>query len=273
MNRPEMLPRIPSAAQVVRRNKPWTVRSAQATAPAPALRHGQSPAPMTRRYEVSWIDDDGTIDSFVRIAPAIPIFENAFSAFAHGALVATSEGPVAVEDLVPGMEVETVAGGFEQLRWIGAMTFIPDAPAQDDRPQRLYRVTADALGFGRPANDVTFGPAARILNRDPAVRTALGCEAALAPVSSFEDGVGVVAVAPATPVRIYHLAFNGHHVIRAGGIEVETYHPGPDAHYSMSQELRKVFLSLFPYMETLQGFGRVLWPRFETQDTGEFEIV
>lgn len=261
--------RLSSGATVVRRHKPWTIRSTSQPNPTPTPKH----IGMTRRYEVTWIDDDGNIDNFMRICPAIPIFEQAFSAFAHGALIATSEGPVPVEDLVPGMEIETAAGGFERLRWVGAMTLIPGAPTDDDHPQRLYRVTADALGFGRPTTDVTFGPAARILNRDAMVRQALGSEAALAPVSTFEDGVGVVALNPVSPVRVYHLAFDGHHVIRAGGIEVESYHPGPDAHYSMSRELRQVFLSLFPHMETLQGFGRVLWPRFETQESGDYELV
>ena len=266
MNRPTSLS---SPATVVRRNKPWTIRNAgQPAAPVPPRSTG-----LTRRYEVTWVDDDGNVDSFVRVGPAIPIFEQAFSAFAHGAMIATDEGPVAVEDLVPGMMVETSSGSYERLRWVGAMTLIPGAPVPDDQPQCLYRVTADALGLGRPPMDVTFGPAARILNRDPAIRNALGAEAALAPVATFEDGVSVVALTPASAVRVYHLAFDGHHVIHAGGIEVESYHPGPDAHYSMSQELRQVFLSMFPHMETLQGFGRVLWPRFETQDEGEFEIV
>lgn len=263
--------RVHTGTSVVRRHKPWTIRStSQPPQPVPVPRA----TGLTRRYEVTWIDDDGNIDNFLRVGPAIPIFEQAFSAFAHGAVITTQAGPVAVEDLVPGMKVETATGDYVTLRWIGAMTLIPGAPTSGgDEPQRLFRVTADALGFGRPGTDVTFGPAARILNRDPAIRAALGSEAALAPISTFEDGVGVVALTPASPVRVYHLAFDGHHVIRAGGMEVESYHPGPDAHYSMSTEMRTVFLSLFPHMETLQGFGRVLWPRFEAQDGETFELV
>lgn len=261
---------VSTGASVVRRHKPWTIRSAGQNAPAQSA---PKTLGMTRRYEVTWIDDDGNVDDFLRVAPAMPIFEQAFSAFAHGAVINTAEGPVAVEDLVPGMMIETASGEHQQLRWVGAMTMIPGAPVADEGSQRLYRVTADALGFGRPTTDVTFGPAARILNRDPVIRQALGSEAALAPVTSFEDGVGVVALTPVSPVRVYHLALDGHHVIRAGGIDVETYHPGPDAHYSMSTELRDVFMSLFPHMSSLQGFGRVLWPRFETQDGGTFEIV
>lgn len=267
MPTPKSLAAAAGVAHVDRRHKPWTVL----TATRPGLRPQE--VKLTRRYEISWIDDDGTLDSFVRIAPALPIFETAFSAFAHGATVATTEGPVPVEDLEPGMGVETATGEVAPLRWIGAITLVPGAPSAADTPPRLYRVTADTFGLGRPAGDVTFGPAARFLDRTPAIRNALGCEAALAPVSTFADGVGVVEIAPVSPVRVYHLAFDDHHVIRVGGIEAESYHPGADCHYSMSRELRDIFLSLFPHVATLQGFGRVIWPRYEPQEDGNYEIV
>lgn len=266
MSRPD---RVPTNAAVVRRHKPWTIRNN--TLPSPGIPAAKNHG-LTRRYEVTWINNDGQIDNFLRVGPAIPIFEQAFSAFSHGAMISTIDGPVSVEDLEPGQMIETANGTFEPLRWIGAMTLIPGAPTNGDVPQKLYRITADALGLARPATDVTFGPAARILNRDPAIRAALGAEAALAPISSFEDGMGVIALNPVAPVRVYHLALDTHQVIRAGGVDVESYHPGPDAHYSMSTELRSVFLSMFPHLDSLQGFGRVIWPRFEAQD-GTFEIV
>ena len=261
---------VPQGTAAPRRHKPWTVFSN--TNPQPQRPAGR-PIPLTRRYEVTWIDDDGHLDSFVRIAPALPVFEQAFCAFAHGALVSTTEGPVPVEDVEPGMVVETVSGGAERLRWVGAITLVPGAPSAEDAPQKLYRVTADSFGLGRPASDVTLGPGARLMNRDPAIRNALGCEAALAPVTTLADGHGVVEMTPVSPVRVYHLAFDGHHVIRVGGIEAESFHPGPDAHYSMSRELRETFLSLFPYVATMQGFGRVLWPRFEEGQDGGYEFV
>lgn len=257
------------APRITHRHKPWTVLNRSQSPTAPVEHH----IALTRRYEVSWIDATGAFDSFVRIAPALPLFEQAFSAFAHGAIVQTSEGPVAVEDLVPGMGVETAAGDMVTLRWMGAITLVPGAPTAHETPQKLYRVSADAFGLGRPSSDVTFGPAARLLNRDPAIRNALGCDAALAPISTFADGVAVAALNPVSPVKVYHLGFDGHHVLRVGGIEVESYHPGPDAHYSMSRELREVFLSLFPHIEDMQGFGRVLWPRFETHEDGNMEIL
>ncbi|MEL6645986.1 MAG: Hint domain-containing protein [Pseudomonadota bacterium] len=251
---------------VNRPTKAWTVRS------APVQRRQVRQVALTRRYEVMYLDDDAQIQDFIRVAPAIPIFEQAFSAFAHGVLINTAQGPVAVEDLVPGMEIETANGGTTTLKWVGAITMVPGAPSASDEPQRLYRITADALGLARPATDATFGPAARLLKRDPAVVNALGAEAALSPVKTMEDGVSVVALNPVSPVRVYHLAFDSHQVIMANGVEVESYHPGPDAHYSMSQELRDLFVSLFPHIDSLQGFGRMMWPRFDSEAHEMYEL-
>ena len=41
------------------------------------------------------------------MAPATPGIEASCGAFAHGTLIHSAEGPVAVEDLVPGMLIET----------------------------------------------------------------------------------------------------------------------------------------------------------------------
>jgi hypothetical protein len=218
--------------------------------------------PYTRRYDVSWMDDAGFLEDFSRVAPAMPIFEAGFNALAHGALVATPRGHVAVEDLVPGMMIETVNGGPARLRWIGAMTLVPDAPNRGV-PDRLYRVVADSLGFARPAVDVTLGPGARLLDRSPEVCRGLGTEAALVPVQARADGESIIEIAPVSALRVYHLSFDQHHVISVGGLEIESFHPGPDAIYSLSDEMREQFVALFPHKRSLQDFGRMLWPRFD----------
>ena len=218
--------------------------------------------PYTRRYDVCWIDDDGFLNDFTRVAPAMPIFESGFNALAHGALVSTPRGHVAVEDLVPGMMVDTATGEAARLRWVGAMTLVPNAPERGDVPDRLYRIVTDSFGFARPALDVTLGPGARLLDRSTEVCRRLGTEAALAPVTSLADGESVLEITPISPVRLYHLCFDVHHVISVNGLEVESFHPGPDAVYSLSEEMREQFLALFPHKKGLHDFGRMLWPRF-----------
>lgn len=219
----------------------------------------------TRRYQLTWIDDEGRIEDATRVAPAMPAFEAGFSAFTHGALIATTEGPVAVEDLVPGMMIETVDAGPRMLRWIGSITLIPGGPDRGGRPDKLYRVPADGLGLGRPTSDVTFGPAARILDRSPETCAQFGTDAAFSHISEQADGMSVIEITPVAPVQVYHLGFDRHHVITASGVEVESYHPGADIDYSLSDELRAEFMALFPHKAGLHDFGRMLWPRFEPQ--------
>ena len=68
---------------------------------------------------------------------------------------------------------------------------------------------------------------------------------------------------PVSAAKVYHLSFDDHHVINVNGIEVESFHPGPDAIYSLSDEMREQFVALFPHKKSLHDFGRMLWPRFD----------
>ncbi|WP_158547463.1 Hint domain-containing protein [Rhodovulum sp. 12E13] len=229
--------------------------------------------PLTRRYDIRALAGDGSLDEFTRVAPATPVFEDAFAALARGTLVATAEGPVAVEDLVPGMMIETVNAGPQPLLWVGAMTVYPDmrglgpgaAPGGLEAAS-LTRMSADAFGFGRPAPDLVLGPRARVLYRSAACRDLVGAAEAFAPARAFVDGDGAIRVTPVSPVRVFHLAFHGQQVIRANGMEVESYHPGADPASMMTRETLELFLALFPHIDPAAddgtgGFGPLSVPR------------
>ncbi|MEM9708703.1 MAG: Hint domain-containing protein [Pseudomonadota bacterium] len=220
---------------------------------------------MTRRFELEWLDGDGFPQDLTKIAPALPVFEEAFAAFTHGTLIQTADGPVAVEDLAPGSEIARTDGTSVPLLWKGAITIVPGAPTLREAPEKLYRVTADAFGLGRPARDILLGPDARILTRDAGIRGSVGSEAAYVPISALADGESVVEVTPMAPVRVYHLVTERHDTILAGGLEVETFSPRADLHESLSHEMMAVFASLFPQFDTLREFGRARWPRLSRE--------
>lgn len=276
MTRPEGLitvsydrPQAPRSAQRSYSHsisKPWTVRNT--TRPVRPVVQSR-PLPLTRRFELEWLDDDGMPQDLTRIAPALPAFEEAFAAFTHGTLIQTAEGHVAVEDLAPGTDILTAEGEVATLLWKGAITIVPGAPTLRDRPEKLYRVTADAFGLGRPARDVLLGPDARLLTRDPGVRSAVGSDAAFVPVAALADGVSVIEVTPVNPVRVYHLVTARHCTILAGGLEVETFAPRSGLPESLSHEMLAVFLTLFPHLSTLRDFGRARWPRISRETMEE----
>ena len=221
--------------------------------------------PLTRRYEVNYLASNGNIDEFQRVAPATPLFEDAFSALGRGALISTVDGPTAVEDILPGALVET-ANGPQPLLWIGSMTVFPDSgelaslsPGRE--PQRLLRVSADSFGLSRPGPDLMLGPRARLLYRSGACYQIVGTEEAFAPARAFADGVSVTEIAPVSPQKVWQLCFDGQQTFNANGLEVESYHPGLQAEALHDREMGALFLTLFPHIDRLEDFGPMDIPR------------
>lgn len=218
-----------------------------------------------RRYEIQWLDDGGLCSSLTRAAPAVTIFEEAFSALARGALIDTQDGRMAVEDLIPGTMVMTETG-LEELVWIGSITILPDPLGSRPTSQRLYRITADAFGIDRPMPDLVLGPSARVLSRSASVQSYTGGGAALAPITSMVDGASIIEVTPVSPVRVFHLGFRGHRVLRVNGVEVESFHPGHMSLGRLGPEMTSLFLSFFPHVRDLSGFGRLSVPRVSEEE-------
>ena len=255
-------PTVPPFPELQPKPQPWTARRTSRPAPSTTA---MPKARITRRFEMEWLYNGDIIENIV-VAPALPAFEQAFSAFTHGILIQTTEGPVAVEDLQPGMLLETADGAASQLMWKGAITIVPGAPTLSEEPSKLYRVMPDAFGLGRPLQDQTFGPAARRLDRDPLVRAALGTDKALVPLSAMADGMGVIEVNPVSPTKVYHLVCESHEMILASGLEVESFHPGPEMPLSLPAEILHLFMGFFPHLNGIRDFGRLNAPRLSEDE-------
>ncbi len=263
----------------------------------PATRHVGAPphplalggrAPLMRKVDLAWLLPSGGVGEGSRLVPALPAFEEAFAAFARGTLFPTGRGLVAVEDLWPGMEVREAGGGRRRLLWRGSTTVVPGGvpgggpgggSAQlaqgrvDPAMTRLTRISADALGFGRPIQDLVLGSHARVVRRGPAVRALTGEAAALVPAADLADGVNVVIVTPASPVQVFHLGFEGHERLEAQGVEVDSQHPGPLGAAGLPPEVLGLWLSCFPHRRALAEWGPARLPRVSGQDLGVFDAA
>lgn len=224
---------------------------------------------LTRRYEIAWLDEAGEIRFDTRVAPAIGEIEEASSAFARGTIVLTSKGPVAVEDLLPGMELVIDNDATSTVIWIGSMSVMPQRTSRKLETTSMVRVTADALGHGRPGADRLLGPRARILMRDQRARNLSGAPAAYVPLSCFIDGVTTVEITPVAPVTAYHIVLEKQGSIRSGGLEFESYHPGAHLHDRLDAELGAKFFTLFPNLRTPGDFGPAAHPRLSGKDYDE----
>lgn len=240
-----MLPRPGQAL-----HRPWA---------PPADRPPLRAAPLTRRYELTWLGADG-VETATRVAPAAAPFEEAFAAFARGTLIMTENGPVAIEDLVPGQRVATADGALEPVLWLGSMTLFPRATGGHE-PARLIRLTADCFGLGRPMPDLVLGPHARVLLSGARLRHLIGVDEAFAPARALADGVAVIEVAPVTPITVYHAMLPRQAGLRAAGMEIESFHPGPGFAELTDPQSRALFLTLFPHLSRLDQFGPAPIPR------------
>ena len=237
-----------------------TAASAHRTSTLPAASYAFSPRarlPM-RSFEIAALRRDGSIYIGQQKAPAIHLFESAFAAFARGTPIATPCGAVSIEDLQPGDTILTSDGSLARLMWIGSSSFVP---ADAGRRIPLIRITPDSFGHDRPDSFLTFGPAARLLHTPHDLRSANGEHRMLTPLRNFLDGVNVIEVAPPTPVRLFHLCLDRHAAISAGGIEVESFHPGTATMQRVSSSLRQRFLALFPHVTEAKDFGPQAFPR------------
>ncbi len=243
-----------------------TANPAAARSPARAESYAMSHSSMPvskgempkRSYEVAALRADGSLYIGQSTAPAIELFENAFSAFTHGSLIQTTMGPVAIEDLQPGDMVHTSTGAPAELIWIGTSTF---SPADSGKRTPLIRIMPDSLGQSRPERSLTVGPGARILHTPPALRAIADGNPLFTPASRFVDGVNVIEVTPPTPTRLFHICLSRHAAITVDGIEMETFHPGTQASGDVSQSVHDRFVSLFPRISDITDFGPLAHPR------------
>lgn len=217
--------------------------------------------PLLRRYTVSRLDEEGREKLTEHMAPATAEFENAFNAFARGVVLMTSEGPCAIEDLRPGMMLETEENGAQEVLWIGSMTLVPTAPVADPAQLRMIRVSPDRFGMARPASDLMVGPGARLLHRPDVLRDDDVRGQTFTSFSDFVDCDTVFEVVPSGPVETFHVCLAQHSTISAQGLPVETFHPGYHLQDSMGPNKLALFLSLFPHVEALRDFGLLAHPR------------
>lgn len=217
--------------------------------------------PQLRRYEVSALLPNGNIAETRHIAPALPMFEDAFCAFSRGSLIETSAGPVAIEDLLPGDEIVTGDGSAQPLIWKGNTTIVPGRPGPQGRNLRLTRIMADSFGMQRPLSCVIAGPSARLLYTPDHLRSVSGGVQLLTPIQEFIDGMNVIETAPPTPVELFHLCLKRHATIRIGDLEFETYHPGENAARMVSHAMRSLFFNLFAHADQFSDFGELAYAR------------
>lgn len=173
--------------------------------------------------------------------------------FTPGTLIDTPAGPRPVEMLRPGDNVLTRDDGPQELLWIGSrrMSGARLYALPHLRPVRLgaVRLRAGAPGLLQPGADLLVSPQHRLLIRGPAARALFNEPEVLVQAMDLV-GHGAVRVETRLPEVTYlHLLFARHQVIRANGVETESFHPAATEIGSLAEDQRRALARVFPGLE------------------------
>lgn len=165
--------------------------------------------------------------------------------FANGTLIETADGPVAVEDLRPGMMVRTADRGYQPLR-LAMSRQVGSAWQMQNQKLCPVRISAGALGNGLPLRDLRVSRQHRILASSPICERMFGTREVLVPAIRLTDLPGIFIEEDGASVSYFHLLFDRHEVIFAEGAAAESLFLGPHVLEGLSPEARKELLTLFP---------------------------
>lgn len=165
--------------------------------------------------------------------------------FTPGTLIDTPQGPRPVEELREGDRVSTRDNGPQEILWIGSRR-MTGARLYVMPQLRPVRFRAGALGIARPERALLVSPEHRILVRGPAARALFNTSEVLVPARDLVDGDTVQVDRVLREVTYVHLLLPQHQIIRANGIDTESFHPASATLSALGAEDRARLLDLLP---------------------------
>lgn len=158
--------------------------------------------------------------------------------FAAGTRIATREGELAIEHLLPGDLVLTMDNGYRPIRWIGSTR----VRAAGNLAPVLFR--AGALANTR---DLLVSPQHRMLLAGAHAELAFGEHEVLAAARHLVNGRTILR-AEGGEVVYYHMLFDTHEIVFAEGCPSESFHPGRTGLGALDEAARQEIFALFPQL-------------------------
>lgn len=144
--------------------------------------------------------------------------------FTKGTLLDTPTGPRAVEHLAEGDHLDTKDGGAQEIMWIGRRR-ISGARIHAMPDLRPVRFRPGALGRDTDLGDLVVSPRHKVLVEGAAAEALFGTPEVLVAAEELVDGRRVIRDHALPEVTYIHLMLPRHHIVRANGIESESFHP------------------------------------------------
>jgi hypothetical protein len=165
--------------------------------------------------------------------------------FTPGTMIDTPDGPRRVETLREGDRVRTADSGAQDILWIGSRR-MTGARLYVMPQLRPVRFRAGALGIGRPDGDLLVSPQHRMVVRGPAARALFNTTEVLVPARDLVNGDTVTIDSSVREATYIHLLLPHHGIIRANGLETESFHPASADLSSLAAADRDRLRALLP---------------------------
>lgn len=142
--------------------------------------------------------------------------------FTPGTFLDTPDGPRPVEEIRPGDQLSTRDSGAQEVLWTGAR-HLTGARLLAMPHLRPVRIRAGA--FGVTGAGLVVSPEHRLLLGGPGARALFNEAEVLVEARDLVDDRAVRTESVPRDVRYIHLLTARHEVVRANGVETETFHP------------------------------------------------
>ncbi len=162
--------------------------------------------------------------------------------YGAGTLMATPKGDIPIERIQPGDMVTTLDHGPQTVRWIHCDTH----PLDDVEPEtKPVLISANALGSGRPLNDMIVSPQHQILVGGGGQLTDWFKTECFAPAKSLTSLPGIRYMNGKKRITWYHFACDRHEVITANGCYSESLRLGPMVMNGLTCEDKQALTTIY----------------------------
>jgi len=168
--------------------------------------------------------------------------------FTPGTWIDTPDGPSLIEDLREGDRVSTKDNGPQEIQWIGSRRMTGARLFAMPR-LRPVRIATGALGVERPDQELLVSPEHRMLVKGAVARDLFNTDEVLVAAKDMINGTTISVDLTVPEVTYVHLLLPRHEVLRANGIETESFHPANTALSTLDQDDRTRLLRQLPDLE------------------------
>ncbi|GHA46242.1 hypothetical protein GCM10008927_09310 [Amylibacter ulvae] len=172
--------------------------------------------------------------------------------FAQDTRIKTPNGGRLVQDLKKGQSVINIDGDACEITWINSRKITPTEMALKPR-LRPVRIRKDALGDGRPKQDLIVSQQHRIYLRDWRAQTHLGTDGYLVPAKALINDTTITLEPADQGVEYFHFMCDEHQIIMSNGQPSESFLPGKQALNTLEKCGHDELLELFPELTDLNN--------------------